>query len=102
MRHRYIALLAAIASYAAAQQPRKTENVILVMTDGLRWQEVFRGADAALMDDKNHEIAAGRRGDLLPFLWQVVAKNGQIYGNRTLGSDAYVINGFNFSYPGYN
>ena len=27
----------------------KTENLIYVMTDGLRWQEVFRGADAALV-----------------------------------------------------
>jgi len=101
MRPRYIALLAAFASYAGAQ-PHKTENVLLVMTDGLRWQEVFQGADAALMDDKNHEVAAGRREALLPFLWHVVAKNGQIYGNRTLGSDAYVTNGLNFSYPGYN
>lgn len=96
-----MALLAAFASYAGAQ-PHKTENVLLVMTDGLRWQEVFQGADAALMDDKNHEVAAGRREALLPFLWQVMAKNGQIYGNRTLGSDAYVTNGLNFSYPGYN
>ena len=87
---------------APAQPSHKTENVILVMTDGLRWQEVFQGADAALMDPKNHEVAAGHREALLPFLWQVVAKNGQIYGNRTLGSDAYVTNGFNFSYPAYN
>jgi hypothetical protein len=102
MRPRYIALLAAFASYAGAQPPHKTENVLLVMTDGLRWQEVFQGADAALMDPKNHEVAAGNREALLPFLWQVVAKNGQIYGNRALGSDAYVTNGLNFSYPGYN
>jgi hypothetical protein len=102
MRHfRNLALLAAFASYAGAQ-PHKTENVLLVMTDGLRWQEVFQGADAALMDDKNHEVTASHREALLPFLWQVVAKNGQIYGNRTLGSDAYVTNGLNFSYPGYN
>jgi len=31
----------------------KTQNVILVMTDGLRWQEVFRGADEKLMN-KEH------------------------------------------------
>ncbi|HXA68330.1 MAG TPA: hypothetical protein VNV82_24420 [Bryobacteraceae bacterium] len=99
---RYIALLAVLSWCAAAQQAHKTENVLLVMTDGLRWQEVFQGADAGLMDPKNHEIAAGNREALLPFLWQVVAKNGQIYGNRKLGSDAYVTNGLNFSYPGYN
>jgi len=99
---RYIALLAVLSWCAAAQQAHKTENVLLVMTDGLRWQEVFQGPDAALTDPKNHEVAAGHREALLPFLWQVVAKNGQIYGNRKLGSDAYVTNGLNFSYPGYN
>jgi hypothetical protein len=99
---RYIALLAILASRGIAQPTHKTENVILVMTDGLRWQEVFKGADAALMDAKNHEVTAGKREALLPFLWQVIAKNGQIYGNRALGSDASVTNGLNFSYPGYN
>jgi hypothetical protein len=102
MRPLYIALLAVFAFTAAAQTPHRTENVILVMTDGLRWQEVFKGADATLMTDKQHEFAPGQREALLPFLWQVVAKEGQIYGNRAVGSDAYVTNGFNFSYPGYN
>jgi len=102
MKPRSIALVAACCLVAPAQSPHKTQNVILVMTDGLRWQEVFKGADASLMGDKQHEIAAGQREALLPFLWQEIAKNGQIYGNRTAGSDAYVTNGFNFSYPGYN
>jgi hypothetical protein len=102
MSRRYIALLAVFCWYAAAQSPHKTQNVILVMTDGLRWQEVFKGADAGLLSDKQHEMAAGQREALLPFLWQVVAKQGQIYGNRRIGSDAFVTNGLNFSYPGYN
>jgi hypothetical protein len=100
-----------------AQDPeRQTRNVIFVMADGLRWQEVFGGADRALIDQGRpdsaeakelrrefwRETAASRRAALLPFLWTVIAKNGQIYGNRDLGSDAYVTNGMNFSYPGYN
>ena len=36
-----------IAVEAAEAGPR---NVVLVTIDGLRWQEVFRGADEALMD----------------------------------------------------
>ena len=28
----------------------KTRNVLLITVDGLRWQEVFGGADATLMD----------------------------------------------------
>lgn len=38
----------------------------------------------------------------MPFLWQVVAKQGQIYGDRDQHSDAFVTNGLNFSYPGYS
>ena len=100
---RYVALLLfSWASSAGAQPAHKSQNVILVMTDGMRWQEVFQGSDAALMKDSPREIAIGNREALLPFLWQVIAKNGQIYGNREAGSEAYVTNGFNFSYPGYN
>jgi hypothetical protein len=46
--------------------------------------------------------AEDRRRELMPFLWSVVSKDGQIYGNRTRGSEASVTNGMNFSYPGYN
>jgi len=85
------------------------------MTDGLRWQEVFRGAEAALMTKENgvsesdplrrefwRETPAERRQALFPFLWTTVAAHGQLFGNRDIGSEASVTNGFNFSYPGYN
>ena len=39
----------ALASWAQTANQRVTQNVIMVMTDGLRWQEVFRGAEASLM-----------------------------------------------------
>jgi len=103
---------------ALAQAPaeHKTRHIIFVMTDGLRWQEVFGGADAALVNKKNGKVAKeaalrtaywretpeARREALMPFLWTVVAKQGQIFGNRDKGSDAYVTNGMFFSYPGYN
>lgn len=94
----------------------KTRNIIFVMTDGFRWQEFFDGADATLMNKKNGRVVdeealkkaywrdspEDRRLALLPFVWTVMAKEGQIYGNRAKGSDAYVTNGMNFSYPGYN
>jgi len=114
--HRALALLT-LAAACFAQQPRtKTRNIIFVMTDGLRWQDVFRGADPALLTKQAGAVSdvdairrqfwrdtpAERRAALLPFLWTVVAKNGQIYGNRDTGSDAYVTNGMNFSYPGYS
>ena len=86
------------------------------MTDGLRWQEVFRGAESRLMTKKRGKVSdvkklkqdywrdssEDRRQVLMPFLWQVVAKQGQIYGDRDKHSDALVTNGLNFSYPGYS
>jgi Sulfatase len=92
-------------------------HVILVMTDGLRWQEVFRGADESLLVPKRYfggrsvkelqerYLAASpeeRRERLMPFLWKTVVPQGQMYGDRDAHSDASVTNGFNFSYPGYN
>ncbi|HEV7501697.1 MAG TPA: hypothetical protein VGQ33_16895, partial [Vicinamibacteria bacterium] len=106
---------AAAASMLAAAPARRTENVVLITTDGLRWQEVFSGAEEALLT-KDAGVAdpeglrlefwrdtpAARREVLLPFLWQVLAKQGQLYGNADQGSVARVTNGHNFSYPGYN
>src|SRR5271156_3486205 len=119
--HRFsvVAFLFLVAAATLAGQgpgERKTRNIIFVMTDGLRWEEVFNGAEANLLDKKNgkvDDVAAlkkaywrdtteERRAALMPFLWSVVSKNGQIYGNREKGSDAYVTNGLNFSYPGYS
>ncbi len=95
----------------------KTENVVLIVSDGLRWQEVFSGADQRLIGDKSGDNwvseadlrkrywrpdADARRELLFPFLWGTVAKHGQIFGNRLKGSDAHVTNGKAFSYPGYN
>jgi hypothetical protein len=34
---------------AAPPQPPKPRNVIFIMSDGLRWQDVFRGADRSAM-----------------------------------------------------
>ena len=28
----------------------KTQNVVLIVSDGLRWQEMFQGADPLLLD----------------------------------------------------
>ena len=96
--------------------PTRTRNVLLVTTDGLRWQEVFGGVDAELMNEKNGGVKnihtlreefdpalpEARREAAMPFLWDVVARQGQIFGNVKVGSEAKVTNGRNFSYPGYN
>jgi len=108
---------------APAQAPaiHQTENVVLVMIDGMRWQEVFHGADSKLLETLGSDMPgdakeradlarqryarateAERRQALMPFMWSVISSQGQLFGNRDLGSDSHVINGFNFSYPGYS
>jgi hypothetical protein len=97
-------------------QKQKTERVIVLMLDGLRWQEVFNGADSTLMNKENGSVKdidalkkkfwrdtpEARRETLMPFFWQVISREGQLHGNKTLGSSVTVTNKLNFSYPGYN
>ena len=92
------------------------EHVLLVMSDGLRWQEVFRGADPRLLTASNNSdnpvdllvkayvrpTPEEARAALMPFLWSRMATAGEIYGNQGKGSFASVTNGLNFSYPGYS
>ena len=100
-----------------AQTPLHTRNVVLIVSDGLRWQEIFTGADPTLLNEAHGGIWAkeqdlrrefwrddpvARRRALFPFLWGTVAVRGQIFGNQALGSVARVTNGLAFSYPGYN
>ncbi|MDP1661808.1 MAG: sulfatase-like hydrolase/transferase [Phycisphaerales bacterium] len=96
----------------------KTKNVFLVMSDGLRWQEVFTGADERLIhkdygvtDDKAvrehywRDTPEERRKALMPFVWSTVAdpkSGGQLYGNLFKNSSATVANPHKVSYPGYS
>ena len=111
------ALAVAWCTSVAAQTEHRTQNVILVVTDGLRWQEVFGGADTALLFGEPRLVggdtvgtrgkfwratAAERREAMMPFFWGTIARQGQIFGNRRIGGTADVTNGLKFSYPGYN
>src|SRR4051812_1918099 len=46
-------LLFMLAGWAAHGEPLKTRNVFLIISDGLRWQEVFTGAEELLMSEAN-------------------------------------------------
>jgi arylsulfatase A-like enzyme len=93
----------------------RTENVVLITIDGLRWQELFKGADPSIITNKRFindgpklkesywdSDLKSRRQKLLPFFWGTIARQGQIYGNRDLGNKVNVANRYLFSYPGYN
>lgn len=104
------------ASPIVADEPRHTENVILVTMDGLRWQELFGGGDESYMTKEggaakdpvtlkarfNGPTPEVRREKLMPFFWKHVATKGQVFGDASQGSTAQVTNGHNFSYPGYS
>src|SRR5580693_3944761 len=104
--------LACLVAVSSAQAP--VQNVVVVTIDGLRWQEVFTGAASdyfkkdskgepgALEKQYMRATAEERRALVMPFLWTVIAKDGQIFGDPSRHSLAHVTNGLWFSYPGYN
>ncbi len=103
-----------VSGKAIGQQ--QTQNIIIVTTDGFRWQEVFKGMDSAIANNSKynqgdsdyifkkywHNDEAERRKKLFPFLWGTVVGNGQLSGNRTAGSKVDNSNPYWFSYPGYS
>lgn len=107
-------ILSTLSSISAFSQT--ADNIIIITTDGLRWQEVFGGMDSAIANNKkfNQDDSAAifkkywatdaveRRKKLLPFYWSIIEKNGQIYGNRNYGNKIDNANPYWFSYPGYN
>jgi len=119
----FVVILCAIALVqpAQAEPPKKvalkTKNVILIVADGLRWQEIFTGAEHDLLTTDHggnwasqdyllkqfwRDTPEERRRALFPFIWGSLAPHGQLIGNQTKGSIAHVTNGLDFSYPGYN
>lgn len=105
-----------IADARAEDKPAATaQNVILFLVDGLRWQEVFTGAEDALMNKDNgvadveaakkeywRNTPEARREALMPFLWKTLVPHGQVFGNQDKGSVVRVSNTFRFSYPGHS
>ena len=90
-------------------------NLWLVTLDGLRPEELFTGVDKRLVDKEIggvedaegilskfwDEDASIRRKKLMPFFWNVIAKQGQVFGDVEHNSSVMVENGRYFSYPGY-
>ncbi|MAU71253.1 MAG: phosphoglyceromutase [Pseudozobellia sp.] len=90
-------------------------KVVLISLDGLRWQELFTGADSKLVAHKDfvhdttglksdfwRETPEERRKVLMPFFWSELVQIGQLHGNRNKGSKVNLTNSMWFSYPGYN
>lgn len=95
-----------------AQAPARN-RLILVVIDGVRWQEMFRGAEGRIVDDTRRTADAPRirraylssadpAAALTPFLHSVPARAGVMIGDRDHDSCMRVGNRYWFSYPGYN
>ncbi len=110
-----LSFLICLVCIVSIHAQRKTENIIIVTLDGMRWQEVFGGADEVLVNDSifNHDregikkkfwaaTATERRQKLFPFFWTTIATQGQLYGNRAFNNKLDNANPYWFSYPGYN
>ena len=94
----------------------RVENVIVVTIDGFRPEEFFGGAQDELIDKKAGGVsdvealkqrygqgtAQERRAALMPFVWGTMAREGQIFGDRSQGAGTRLTNGKKFSYPGYS
>ena len=105
-------VLACFASTALAQPVSR--HVVVITLDGFRWQEMFGGADETyfkrdakgVIDPVAKKYAGdtqeARRALLMPFMWNVIAKQGQIFGDPSQQSRSHVTNGLWFSYPGYS
>ena len=102
-------------SFSFSQEVPKTQNVILVTFDGYRWQEMFKGAEKKLINESKlvKDIPALKKnywaGDKIssrekvtPFIWNTIAKQGSIIGERKNASKMQVTNIHRFSYPGYS
>jgi hypothetical protein len=92
------------------------QKLIIITTDGFRWQEVYKGMDQQIASNGkfNQGDSVGifkkywssnseeRRKKLLPFFWNTIASQGQLYGNREYGNYVDNANPYWFSYPGYS
>ena len=93
----------------------KDNRLIVITIDGLRWQEVFQGAEENIMTDSKQvrdvkqcretywrATPEERREALMPFTWSTIAKKGLLIGNRNVNSIMHLANKTNISYPGYS
>ena len=108
-------ILLLLLSFSVLNAKGKTRNVIFITFDGLRWEEVFYGADSLLLENNEFtkerkrmledywaDTPQVRREKLMPFFWNTINTKGQLYGNLRKGNVVTLANPYWFSYPGYN
>ena len=112
---RLITIILSLLPVLAFAKSDNFTRLVIITIDGLRWQEVFSGADESLISNSKEvrnveqsrrqywrQTPVDRRKTLMPFVWNTIANQGTIIGNRNLGSKMLVANKTNISYPGYS
>jgi hypothetical protein len=111
-----LALILLAFGVQAAPTTHAPRNVVLVTIDGVRVQEMFGGADPAVLKYlargapvENTELyrryaaptPEAQRKKIMPFLWGTLLQHGWIAGDPARGSHVEITNRFHTSYPGY-
>src|SRR5687767_10520577 len=85
-----VAVALALGSVRPGVAQAPAPNVVVITIDGLRWQEMFGGADLEYFKkDKDgkpvavskrfwRDTAQERRAAMMPFVWGTIATKGQI------------------------
>ena len=112
---RIILILLSVLPMLVLAKGSKDNRLIVITIDGLRWQEVFQGAEENILTDSKQvrdvkqcretywrATPEERREALMPFTWSTIAKKGLLIGNRNVNSIMHLANKTNISYPGYS
>ena len=115
MKRFFILGVLALAALLSCSKGDDDPRLVIITFDGLRWQELFNGADEALVESARfvpqpsalkqaywRETPEERRSALMPFIWSYVPEHGYLIGNRGKNSLMQVSNKMWFSYPGYS
>ena len=105
MRKAFLLGVLALAALVSCNKGGDDPRLVIITFDGLRWQELYGGADEALVNDSRfvgnvnalkakywRETAEERREALMPFLWSYAPEHGYMLGNRTKNSRMQVDN----------
>ena len=115
MVKKYLLILLAAMAVVLSSCGDKDPRVVIITFDGLRWSEVYRGADSTLINNPRYvsdieatkadfwrDTPQARREALMPFIWSYAADHGFLLGNRDRNSVMQLANRMSFSYPGYS
>src|SRR5687767_4581727 len=90
----WLAVLLLLTVSVGWAQDLKTKNVVIITLDGFRWQELFQGPDERILNNPRYTDdstivnqfagvhAGASREKLMPFFWNTIGTEGQLYGNR--------------------